>query len=207
LPGHPAETYEFYGRLSEELRWLFDGRQFSRVLDIGCGTGALYEPMGFERADKYTGVDFSPSMLKVFEVSHPSVRLVCQSGDEYCDDETYDLIFANGVIQFFDARMMDRFLSNASRMLDPSGMIVLGLVPWRVLRWQYRVGDLACERGIPLWRRLAAYGRRLIRDDMPFWFTRREIRRAVEPFGFRANFYGSLTHPYRFHAVLTKGKA
>jgi SAM-dependent methyltransferase len=200
-PGYPADESKHYARTAEELRWLLDGRDFPSILEIGCGSGALYAPMGFAQARTYVGVDFSPAMLEAFRVSHPEATLVCHPGHTYRDQSRYDLIFANYVVQYFSPPMFAEFLANMRSMMQPGGMIVLGLVPWRILRFQWRVGDLSSQQ-IPAWRRFGSYGKKLVKDDMEHWFTWRQVRRAAARQDLQASFYGSLTQPYRFHAVL-----
>src|SRR5918996_5008609 len=87
-PQHREDTAAHYVRYGRELRLLLPERPIRKVLDIGCGNGALFEPLGFDRTD-YTGVDFSESMLAVFARRHPQVRLVVAGGDEYRDDCKY----------------------------------------------------------------------------------------------------------------------
>src|SRR5262245_39842981 len=100
-PLHRVDSEDFYRKFAQEMKVLLGEEPPTSVLDIGCGTGAFYKPLGFDRTD-YKGVDFSDSMLKEFRATHGDVKLECHDGSDYRDDRTYDLIFSLGVIQNFD---------------------------------------------------------------------------------------------------------
>ncbi len=69
------------------------GYKSGRALEIGCGTGLMYDYLGF---DEYTGVDPSRKMLDVFMKKHSflDVELVCSDFESFAPDGKYDFIFA-----------------------------------------------------------------------------------------------------------------
>ena len=76
--------------------------QAEAVLDIGCGTGILFNYVA-EKAAMTVGIDISPkTLLKAKERarSHPNVYLVCADADNMpLKDNVFDRAFAITVIQ------------------------------------------------------------------------------------------------------------
>jgi len=97
-PLHADETETGYRSLADELRLLFPGSAVRRVLEIGCGNGAMFEPLGFHRAEKYLGIDFSPAMLDEFRARFPTVDLAEGDATTFRTTRTFDLIFSSHVV-------------------------------------------------------------------------------------------------------------
>lgn len=207
-PLHPGDSDHYYRRMAHEMLWLFDNRSFQRVLEIGCGSGSLYRHLGFDSVERYRGVDLSGSMLKAFRAAHDAggpgqLDLVCAAGHTYRDQNRYDLIFCNSVLQYFTHAMLGEFLSNATAMLQPGGVIIISLAPWRAMRWQYRAGDISTQ-ATAKWRRILVWLKCLLHDPMPYWHSWDEVRRLAQPLGLAPEFHGSLIQPYRFHVILKR---
>jgi SAM-dependent methyltransferase len=197
------DTGAFYQRQADELRLLFLSRPLRRVLELGCGNGVLYERLSFDELD-YTGVDFSPSMLRIFADRHPRVRLVTCDAEDYRDEvRGYDLIFSNQLVQYFDRDMFARMLTNAVAMLAPGGYLIVGSVLWRTLRLRYYTGELTGQRA-NLIRRAYRIGVGLVKDQMGSWYSFGEVARLGEQYGLRSELFGSVNYPYRFHVRMTR---
>jgi 2-polyprenyl-3-methyl-5-hydroxy-6-metoxy-1,4-benzoquinol methylase len=200
-PLNRSEEPEYYRQVAKELRLLWDGLDARKVLEIGCAQGAMFPFLGFEE-DGYTGVDFAVQFIDQFRAKYPDLRLECCDGSSYIDDETYDLIFSNGVIQHFDDAMLEAHFRNARAMMHPGGVLVCASVPWKRHRLRYFAGHFGS--GKPgLVRALKSWaGERLGVTRMGRWYDTEEIARFARAQGFAAQFYGSLSSLYRFHAVL-----
>lgn len=199
-PLHHRDTPEYYSSYAQELRVLFGDRAPRSVLEIGCGNGALYQFLGFHRAAVYKGVDFSASMLAEFARHHPRAVLVWADGHTFRDSSVYDLVFANGVVQYFDRPMVREFLANARSMMGPSSCLVLGSIPWRAHRLRYHRGDFLGRRRS--WRaRYLGLVVGWLRDRMGTWFSPAQIEHWAEEAGMTASLLGSMHYPYRFHVV------
>lgn len=205
-PHHRSDTTDHYAQYGAELRLLWFGAQPQKVLEIGCGNGALYSHLGFESAD-YTGVDYSQSMLDDFRRRQPALKLICGDGASYRDTQQYDLIFSNGVIQYFDGPMLRGHLQQALSMLQPGGRIVWASVPWRALKLEfYRGGALmGAARRRSVWRaQLMKWASSWKKLQMGYWYELDTIRDLAAEHNCSAQLFGSLHYLYRFHAVLMR---
>ena len=202
-PLHRKDADDFYARHAAELRALFDGVEPRSVLEIGCGTGALYTHLRFDTT-AYHGVDFSDSMLGVFSSVHPDVSVSCADGSRYRDDRQYDLIFSNGVVQYFDRSMLARHFENVRAMMHPGSLLVCASIPWRLQRTNFLAGELTPpykrNRVQVVRSRVAgAIGRK---DPLGHWYDLSDIDELGRACGLAADFFGSVSYLYRFHAVL-----
>lgn len=202
LPLHRYDTEEHYRRYGAELRLLFQETAPQHVLEIGCGNGALYRHLGFENAQYYKGVDFSASMLEEFRKKHPGIELECRDGSAYEDQHTYDLIFSNGVIQYFDRDMLAQHFGHVRAMMKPESLFVCASVPWRSQRFKYMSGELGAAHRRNLLRGVGGALISPLRGNMGFWYGLRDIERVADRNGMAAEFYGSMHYSYRFHAVM-----
>ena len=201
-PQHKEATPDHYRRYAKELALVFPERPFRRVLDVGCGNGAMFELLGFDQAE-YTGVDFSDSMINAFAQRCPRLRLVVANADEYHDHYKYDLIFCNAVVQYFDIRMLDQWLGNAAAMLAQDGAIVIGSIPWKTFRLRYHAGELTGKQPAQ-WRAALRVIKSLRSDRIGRWYSVREITDLGTRHGLRSEIFGSVLYSYRFHLRMSR---
>jgi SAM-dependent methyltransferase len=199
-PLHRDDSAEFYRLHAGELRLLIP-RPSSRVLELGCGNGALFELLGFDKAD-YTGVDFSPAMLDAFRDRHPGARLVLAEGEGYRESAQYDLIFSSALVQYLDERRFARLIANARTMLTPTGCMVAASIPCRALRLRYYTGVLSGRRANRL-RSAYRIAAGLARDGIGNWYSFDQVVRLGEQQGLHSELFGSMCYPYRFHVRMT----
>lgn len=194
-PEWDSDHAEHYALQAAELALLFGSARPGTVLEIGCGSGALYPYLDLDGVS-YRGVDFSPSMLTEFRKSRPGLDLVCAEGSAYRDERTYDLIFSNGLIQYFDPQMLRRHVENARAMMHPGSTFVCGGIPWKTLRLRT---EIALRAG---WLRRGLIKLAIIRPGIGHWYSRAAVARIAEKNGLDATFFGSLSYMYRFHVVM-----
>ncbi len=206
-PLHARDTEEFYASYARELSLLFDNARGARVLEIGCGDGALYEHLGFHHAKQYRGVDLSSVMIAKFEKKRPEVSLAVHEGQSYEDDQQYDLIFSSGVVQYFRLSMLDEHLRRARNMLASDGRLVHAAIPWKSARASFRWGYLMGHRGPGLLRFVKATMKQVFAGRIGRWYNERELAGLARKHGLTVKFHGSLQYPYRLHAVFQKETA
>lgn len=206
-PLHTYSDKNYYKNYGKELSVLLAQEGNESILELGCGSGALYKPLGFDKAKSYVGVDLSQSMLDEFHASRPSLPLYLDSADTYKDNNKYNLIFTNGVIQYLSINMLRNQLSNALGMLTDNGIIVHSSVPWKPMKKQYITGNMmppykggSVKKHTLYW----ALHLGLKKDSMGRWYSVKDFEALAEEFGLNAKFYGSMFYPYRFHVTLKK---
>lgn len=100
-------------------------------LDVGCGTGELVCQMA-RRGVYSTGVDYAPEMIdlasqKARNEQIPLAKFVCNSVFDFeIHPESYDLISANGFIEYLSQQEMQAFFDLAAQALSIGGSLVVG---------------------------------------------------------------------------------
>jgi ubiquinone/menaquinone biosynthesis C-methylase UbiE len=205
--GHRYNTPEWLQFYAQELlRYLPD--KPVRALELGCGNGDLYSFLN-QHFSFYTGVDFSSAMLAKFKARWPDLCLICGNGSWLpLEEQSYEVVFSNGVYQYFDQEMIKQNLSQVYRLLSPGGIYLIGNIPDAQLRWLHYVGALRGDQNIS-WLRLARYLVAILTkqegDGIGLWYSRWTISQLAVEYGFTCQTFSSSGYEYRFHAVLKKG--
>ncbi len=203
-PLHREDSEGFYFAHAAEFTPILQRVRCGTVLEVGCGNGALFECLGFKDCD-YTGVDFSETMISVFRQRQPSINLFVADGSMYLDERKYDVIFSNGVIQYFDDFMLSSHFYNARKMMHKDSILVCGSIPWIEMRDLFYSGALYRPYK---YRALMSLKSKLIRimrgsDGLGYWRSFSDIADLAAKFGMSVDFFSSANYLYRFHAVLS----
>lgn len=105
--------------------------RMQRSLDVGCGTGELAIALS-EMGITAVGVDFAGEMVaraeqKAATQHAKNCRFVHTSIFDYRpSDMPYDLISANGFIEYISRNQLSEFLTQAYNWLNPGGALVVG---------------------------------------------------------------------------------
>jgi trans-aconitate methyltransferase len=118
-----AAQYARNGRFVADLAGgvidLLDPRPSERILDLGCGDGALTTKIAAIGA-KVTGVDSSPGMVEAAQALGLDARVM--SGDALDFDHEFDAVFSNAALHWM--RNQDTVLAGVHRSLKPGGRFV-----------------------------------------------------------------------------------
>jgi 2-polyprenyl-3-methyl-5-hydroxy-6-metoxy-1,4-benzoquinol methylase len=113
------------------LRVIQERRATQSVLDVGCGTGDL--ACDIARQDiEATGVDFAAEMIEIAQAKAgqqglDKARFYCASIFDFDLSNTrYDVISANGFIEYISLEELDQFLALAYHALNRGGSLVMG---------------------------------------------------------------------------------
>ena len=115
-------THAFVAQYGEDLVELLDARAGERILDLGCGTGALTQLISDTGAD-VTGIDSSPDMIKQAIANYPGTRFSVADAADFHFNEPFDAIFSNAVLHWVKAH--DAMMRCAHENLKPGGRFVV----------------------------------------------------------------------------------
>lgn len=207
-PLHSYNSPSWYKLFAEEINLILNASEYSggAVLETGCGNGALFPYLNINKED-YTGVDLSDSLLEIFRKNHPGVNVVSGDASSYRSEKRFSLIFSNGVVQYFDKKMLEKYIQNSTEMLEQDGILLLGNLLWKDVRNQYYSGELVTGENIqkPRYPRLKLLKAKLWsligkNDFMGHSYNPRDF------FQYEGDvvIFGSLFHPYRFSVIIKK---
>ena len=114
-----AENARFVSDLGEPLIALLDPRPGERVLDLGCGDGALTVKLA-ESGASVVGVDASPEFVQACRARGLDARLM--DARELPFRAEFDAVFSNAVLHWIPE--IDPVLDGVRRALRPAGRFV-----------------------------------------------------------------------------------
>ncbi|MDD2715970.1 MAG: methyltransferase domain-containing protein [Candidatus Wallbacteria bacterium] len=187
------------------------------ILDFGCGAAELLSY--FAGAFNYAvGADFSSSMLGSAEKRLKSLGInnvnLIQADDRTVWsklDRKFDRITCGQVVQYFNSRMLDEFLGNCKKSLNPGGKIILFDVidPRIYLLYHYRIIGNQKPQAVRLFYAAAIFCRDLFHllsftplCELGFAHHPESMSRIAARHGFKMTRVGSMYYEYRYHAVL-----
>ncbi len=112
-------------RIAEEIIERLHIKPQEKIIDVGCGTGILYDLLTERDVMYYVGIDISEEMLKIFRERFPLATLVCEDFEGEIShiqgENDYCILF--NVIPHFD-NLLSVF-KNASKLLKCGGRLVI----------------------------------------------------------------------------------
>ncbi len=103
----------------------------AQTLDVGCGTGELVHEIAKLNIHAI-GVDFSTEMIRLAteiaaKENIKKAEFVCSSIFDFSiHNDSFDVISANGFIEYISHEQFDLFLTNSFKSLKKNGSLVLG---------------------------------------------------------------------------------
>jgi trans-aconitate methyltransferase len=165
-----AATGRFVADLAGGVTALLAAQPGERILDLGCGDGALTERIAKESGSLLTGVDSSPAMLAAARVR--GLTIVEASGDALPFDREFDAVFSNAALHWMPNA--EAVLAGVHRALKPGGRFVAEMGGQ---------GNIAAIR-TALQATLAPYGIDAEATAASFYPSPAHYRRLLEQAGF-----------------------
>lgn len=85
--------------IAKQIRDQLKIRDEEYVLEVGCGAGFLGRE--FSRFCLYSGIDYSAGLIEKHRRMFKNQVFVCEAGDLFYPDKSFDYVFAYGVFQYF----------------------------------------------------------------------------------------------------------
>jgi trans-aconitate methyltransferase len=101
---------------------LLDPQPGERVIDLGCGTGALSVEIA-ERGADVLGIDGSPEMIAAARTRFPELSFVVASGLDFNVVQPYDAVFSNAALHWMSDDP-DAVIARVYDALEPGGRFV-----------------------------------------------------------------------------------
>ena len=114
-----AENARFVADLAGDVVRLLDPRPGERILDLGCGDGALTKALVAAGAT-VVGVDASADQVAAAQALGIDARVV--NGHELAFAVEFDAVFSNAALHWM--RQLDRVIAGVGRALKPGGRFV-----------------------------------------------------------------------------------
>jgi trans-aconitate methyltransferase len=175
-----AQTGRFVADLADGVADLLDAQAGERVLDLGCGDGALTEKLAASGAI-VTGVDASSSMIEAARKRGIDARLM--SADQLEFHAEFDAVFSNAALHWM--RDQDAVLEGVRRALKPGGRFVAEMGGY---------GNVAAIR-VALSAVLAKLGIDAESAEHNYFPTPDNYRSRLEGHGFRVEYIELIPRP------------
>jgi len=120
----------------EELKFLEKyAQENEKILDLGCGSGRLYE-LFKEKTIDYYGVDFSNKLIEIAKNRYPQFKFqVADALNLPFPNNFFDKVFSIAVLHHIPSEELRlQFLKGIRKVLRPEGKLILTVWDLRILK-------------------------------------------------------------------------
>jgi predicted TPR repeat methyltransferase len=145
----------------------------SRVLDLGIGTGLIWQDLEIPESAEISGIDISADML-VQASSNPDIGslFLCDAGREIWPVEGgyLDAVVSGGLFEYLTQTMAKHVFKEAARTLRAGGLFITTYIPAEINMarlWKGQSGNILSCRYAPEWLENQP-GFRVVQHTAPF---------------------------------------
>lgn len=120
---HYENNFSFVHEYGEEVLDLLDAEPGARVLDLGCGNGALTKALE-ARGYRAQGLDDSAEMIAGAKAAYPDLPFTQANAIDFTLDEPVDAVFSNAVLHWIGKEDQPAVLASVARALVSDGQFV-----------------------------------------------------------------------------------
>lgn len=147
-----AERFGYVSRLAEDLVGLLDPRPGERIVDLGCGTGALAAEIA-ARGAAVLGIDADAAMVESARAAHPELRFEVMSAYDFTVEPPLDAVFSNAALHWMTRP--EEALRRVAAALRPGGRFVAEMGgAGNVAAVESALRDALARHGVPRDRQL-----------------------------------------------------
>jgi trans-aconitate 2-methyltransferase len=115
------KSHSFVWKFGAALLELLEPKKGERILDLGCGTGALTEQIAAAGAE-VVGIDSSAEMIAQARRSFPQLHFEVADARTFALEGKFDAVFSNAVLHW--VREPERAVARIRAALKPGGRFV-----------------------------------------------------------------------------------
>lgn len=120
-PAAYSTRFGFVSQLAEDLVDVLDPQPGERIVDLGCGTGALAAQIAARGAD-VLGIDADEAMIAAARAEHPDLRFEVVSAYDFTIEPPVDAVFSNAALHWMTRP--EEVLARVAAALRPGGRFV-----------------------------------------------------------------------------------
>lgn len=118
-----TSDFAFVHQYGNSVVDLIDADKNSKVLDLGCGNGALTARLK-EKGYTVTGMDASRELLDLARENYPDIEFVQADAVDFSFPEPFDVVFSNAVFHWIDQARQEDMLKCIHKALRKGGQLV-----------------------------------------------------------------------------------
>lgn len=103
----------------------------SRIIDLGIGSGLIWQTLDIEDGMSIVGLDISSAMLEQASSLPVGPLYCCDVGRDFwpADDNTQDMVISAGLFEYLTEPMARHVMAESARVLKPGGLFIATYIP------------------------------------------------------------------------------
>lgn len=170
-----SSDFSFVHQYGNSLINLIDGDDCGKVLDLGCGNGALSKVM-HDKGYHVIGIDASKDLLDIAKKNYPDIQFIKADATNFSLKEPIDIVFSNAVFHWINKEHQQDMLKCVQEVLKENGQFVFEFGGYGNNRLIHRALEETFSKHKYIY-------------EMPFYFpTISEYATLLENTGFRVTY-------------------